>query len=752
MDKIEQFIYTSSPWGKSGSGWMVFQQSPGLTEGTHKTVYPFLNYRVPRGFNSDTSDETELASFPVQFVCAKAPDGRGRFILQTCYSGNRWWEGRSGDFWAQTYIVSESAWASLPSKTNPIQWFRSPSIGTRYPDEMRELAKAIINREREYEAPPDLPTLDSLDELEPNHGLDFESVLGRIPGGAWPKLGVLLAALIKRGSDAKAFVFNATRPESLDTMAALLALMPSCMRMEAQFSTFFHAENVRETKADDTFLFYGTVRDGESADSDTGLYGELPEGGPEFRCREDVELFKRMVDAGGLELKKEEFDDLVLCWEIAAGRRTDAMSLRKAVQFAERFPGMKDEISNGLKNVQTIGQVGPELLIVACFELGMPELGGEVKQDCEECVRNPERLAEALRILETEASRANFLTAVYETCKTRDDRAEFVRTWLSLEHDVRNLAPSGVFAWRVATRQADKFETIRNDIQMDRVSEREANRTLADLKNLESLCGDSLDGFSEAKRKLEYLSMLSTVHSVDELSSFLERANGAGVNEERIFRDTFRCLAPESFTPAEQLSMIDMFSANGLPREEVLKRLLKAAEDMGRQRGEREGKEAGRRQIETLQNKFDEKPRCASRLAVVVVVLVCLLFGVAAGAAGAYFLVSRESMSGAEPETPTLSAGAAATRIHVDRDESGPTPQAPGPVDGTSGDGFGTNWEFDGVPMGLQDSGSKDQMVPESTGAEKRRGESVSLPSAVSKPVSSTSSESKDWSNHASLP
>lgn len=586
MDKIEQFIYTSSPWGKSGSGWMVFQQSSGLVEGTHKAVYPFLNYRVPRGFNSDTSDETELASFPVQFVCAKSPDVGARFILQTCYTGNRWWEGRSGDFWAQTYIVSESAWASLPLKTNPIQWLRSPSIGTRYPDEMRELAKAIINREREYEAPPDLPSLDSLDELEPNHDFDFEAILDRMPDGALSKLGGLLAAAVKRGSGAKAFVFDATRSQSLDGMAALLALMPVKSRMESQFSTYFHSDNVREIKADDTFLFYGTVREGESADPDTGIYGVVPQGGLEFRSRDDVELFKRMVDAGGAELKAEDFDSLVLCWEVASARKKDVASLREAMRFADRFPGLREEVVTGLASSTSDSLVS----VVAWFEFSLSAYEDSARQVCSDCVRDGSFFAEVLRTLDGDGVRKAFADAVAKDAESSGCVSELAAMWLGCGQDVRALLARNVTGPFVSIAAlADRYDTIRRDVAAKSVDPSQAAAMLAEVEKAARKLGNDFEGIEDTRNSLRYLVALAGLNDADDLASFAEAIRGLGVDEAKVRADVLARVKPGDI-PVERLAkLMGAFEVVGIPKEDVLRLAIEAAEQRGRDAAKRTG-------------------------------------------------------------------------------------------------------------------------------------------------------------------
>ena len=110
-----------------------------------------------------------------------------------------------------------------------------------------------------------------------------------------------------------------------------------------EFATYLHSEVAAEIQADSRFLFYGTVREGVTSDFDTGLYGEFPQNDLNFRGREDVDLFKQMLDSVSPILKEDEFNSFIKCWKVAAGFDISVDGMRKANSFCAagnvpRFP------------------------------------------------------------------------------------------------------------------------------------------------------------------------------------------------------------------------------------------------------------------------------------------------------------------------------------------------------------------------------------------------------------------------------
>ena len=61
MSKIEQFVYTASPWGKSDPGWMVFQKSSGIDDSTIGAISPYYRYERPDGWDGASAADASSA-------------------------------------------------------------------------------------------------------------------------------------------------------------------------------------------------------------------------------------------------------------------------------------------------------------------------------------------------------------------------------------------------------------------------------------------------------------------------------------------------------------------------------------------------------------------------------------------------------------------------------------------------------------------------------------------------------------------
>lgn len=640
MSAIEQFTYTASPWGKSDPGWMTFQKSPGIDDTDIGKISSYYRYGRPDGWDGAPGPDS-LSSYPVQFVFAR-PDALGgdALLVQTTFTGKRWYDPRPGDWFVHGFRIAPSVVATGKNSTESLlRLFKSDSIQREYPQELREKATLISQKKMQWEAPPDLPSLDSLEKLVPNDVFDFEALLERIPDGAWPKLGGLLVAAVKRSNSAKAFVFDATRPESLDTMAALLALMPAKLRMEAQFSTYFHAENVREIKADDTFLFYGTVREDESSDPDTGLYGDLPQGGSDFQSRDDVELFKLMVDAGGAELKAKDFDNLVLCWEVAAGRKADVASLRNAVAFADRFPGMKDEVASGFASAladYNYDSLPRELRIadiVAGYELGMDSIRFGIPGGLGDFVRDGTLFADTLRTLEDDAARMEFANAVAKDAEASGAMAQLASMWLGCEQDVRALLSRNVpgpFAHAAAL--ADRYDSIHRAVAAGHVEPGRATALLAEVEKAAKTLGDDFDGMAETQNGLRYLAALDGLKDVGGLQAFATAIDGLGVDEEKVRADVLERVKPGDIPSSRLAEAMDAFEVVGVSRRDVLRMAVETAEGRGREEGERSGRHIARSAVARAE---EAEAHCGIRVWLATVIAVSTLL---VGLAGGWFL------------------------------------------------------------------------------------------------------------------
>lgn len=626
MDPIKEFIFTASPWGKSDPGWMVFATSPGFDTGLVEKCAHWFRYGRPEGMHGDPPEE-ELGNYPVQYVVARPFRDGAVLMSQTTFTGRRWYDPRPGDWFAHGLVLP----GTEGQRGSPFAWYRSPSILTCYQDEWKEKAKAIREKKIPWEAPPALPEPGSLEEVEANCDYSWNAVLDRVPEGAWGKIGALLEACAKRREGAKALVFDARKPESLDTMAALLELLPARMRWEAQFATYFHADNVRETKADETFLFYGTIREGEKADADTGLYGALPGGGVAFAGRGDAEAFKRMVDACGEKLGAGDWDDLVSCWEVATGRIDDPGKLRTAVKFAKRFPGLEGEVAEGLAGAFSDSGVGSDggraVALAAWFELGMGAFGNVAKEICGECAGDGAAFGAALRTLEGDGAKAAFLDETYTQAKWNGRLPGLAAMWLGCGADAKHLVPAdsknrefGKFAALV-----DRFAGIRDNVSHGWAATDGAAKMLKDTERATAVLGDGFDGMEETRKGLRYLVALEKVKGFRDLEAFAWEAYALGVDKAKVRKDGLQKV-PLGWFPGDEMKaavkafgaigveageliakvpddrllapgMLDALVGIGANRDEVVQRGVDAAEDRGYQRGLKEGRMAALEEV-----------------------------------------------------------------------------------------------------------------------------------------------------------
>ncbi len=627
MDTIKEFIFTASPWGKSDPGWMVFATSPGFDTGLVGKCTHWFRYGRPEGMPGDPPEE-ELGKYPVQYVVARPFGDQRVLVSQTTFTGRRWYDPRPGDWFAHGLVLP----GAEGSGRSPFAWYRSPSLLARYQEEWKEKAKAIREKKIPWEDPPALPEPGSMEEVETNWEYSWESVLDRVPEGAWGKIGALLGECAKRGAGAKALVFDARMAESLDTMAALLELLPARMRWEVQFATYFHADNVRETKADGTFLFYGTVREGDAADADTGLYGAVPVGGAAFAGRRDAEVFKRMVDACGEKLGAGDWEALVACWEVATGRIEGPGKLREAVKAARRFEGLETEVAEGLAGAFEERGVGDDagraVALAAWFELGMGAFGDVAKEICAECAGNREAFGRALEALEGDGSKEAFLDEVHAQAERNGALPGLAAMWLGCGDDVKRRVPQGGNdrAFGRFRALAERFDGIRGNVAQGMVSGAAAAGMLAETDAAAEVLGEDFEGMEETRKGLKYLAALEKVKGLADLRAFAREAESLGVDGKTIRADALKKV-PLGWIPGDKLKaaveaygavgvasgeliakvpddrllepgLLDALVGIGAGRDEIIRRGVAAAEKAAETRGYEGGVREARRQAE----------------------------------------------------------------------------------------------------------------------------------------------------------
>lgn len=618
MSAVEQFTYTASPWGRSTPGWMTFQKSPGIEDSEIGEISSYYRYGRPDGW--DGAPEADmLSSYPVQFVFARPQSfGGDALLVQTTFTGERWYDPRPGDWFAHGLRIPSAMLSEMASSGMSVfRCFLSQLLDREYPKKLRDKAEKISKRKIPWENPPDLPALDSFDERKLNKEFDLEVVLGRMPDGAWPKLGSMLSACVGRAAGAKALVFDATKPESLDTMAALLALMPQRLRMEAQFATYFHAENVREVKSDDTFLFYGIVREGELADPDTGLYGELLHGGPEFTSREDVELFKKMVDACGDRLGAGDFDSLVKCWDVASGRDCSVKAMQTANAFCVGDDGGKPryvalqalllkKIAEQLSNdVNTNDAEWVNRFVVTRFKINAVPDDYALNQFCEACTMDREMFNIAFQCLKDDTTTLrSFLKELEHAAGDKELKQNLAERLFEADMDavvdVKAMEDELPFInlvlryHEIVKRGAEKSSDPSGDIEV--------------LEALQEKVGKDIPGMEDVLSMLRYENALSRVKTIEDIPIFLEPPFPEKVSS-RMKDDLVSRIKPSS--PHEKIRLACAFDKVGISGNDYIE--MEWLEDLAHNK--------------ELQQANEELTRRPTIFSVACIGILCVLIG-----------------------------------------------------------------------------------------------------------------------------
>lgn len=432
---IKQFTYTASPWGVNAPGWTVFQYTVGFEPAIASTFKAYYTYENLKG--------VEKSPIKLTFV---GKESHGLTVLsQVCDCGLRWWDtSRGKNYFSHVYLGdATNAFDELNMSFNPMAWYGSKCFQVDQKDFSSQVKKAGENSI----APKldVLPEMTGLQKLDINLELEDIKLFGRYDNGGkgnWSKIGAIVDWMYRRmnGEEGEPLVFDARKREGIDAMALGLRLLPFATRKQVVFSTWLTSSEMSAFPEGNQLLFYGTIYEGETADPDTGLYGKKSSlRGLDFTSREDTRLFQQIVDAGGQELNSGDFDNLVICWRVAAGREMDDIDkLRKAMEFSKKFSNvsqhniypvvqntrknndngnafldavhkkrdmlpekqydMRDLIQTGIANVykQQYDGVQPSgipnkikiIFAMAYFELGMKAFEEKAKQVCKESVHD----------------------------------------------------------------------------------------------------------------------------------------------------------------------------------------------------------------------------------------------------------------------------------------------------------------------------------------------------------------------------
>lgn len=630
---IQQFTYTASPWGKSGAGWQIFQQSRNVAADVAKKLHEVYRYEgVKKSANGD--------AHPIQFAYLPSHTGDGAVLAQSAFTGMRWWgEPRPGDFFAHVLLLDKDAVEkSCKVGFNPVRLFMSPKLQSDFPSDngLKEKALRIFRKETAWEAPPELPELQSLSDLPANPQLSFDAALDAIPEHAARQLGALVRAIVRRttGNSDKPIVFDSGNKFSPFVMVLALDLIPPAWRAQTWFAVHFTESALRRLPGFSSLTFYGT--DGTaSSDSDSGIVSGVDFADDPFNFidRNDVRAFKKQLDLIGANVSTDDpkrlindYKGLIDCRSISSGKSRDLASLRSAMSFAEKFPGLKEEIGTGLArslatythsvaiNIPADFHV---LSAVAWFECGLKAFEDDAKRACSACIQDLALLDKVAQELKDDTVCTAFVNAVVDTAKKTDAAAftnRIVESKASLERFVSGRSEDDLF------RLAVEYKRVLSDVQGRCVIEShpiDAGLALKKVNALLSVAGSGVKGISEVKKYLEYRQEIATIRRMDAVLPTLKKYIAAGF--------------PKGANPRKDI--LDHISANSVREIVELAKILDALNLQGKEliceRWEREQQEINRlrSKVHTLENLEPEETKRSGCLLPVIVCVIGIALG-----------------------------------------------------------------------------------------------------------------------------
>lgn len=560
---IRQFTYTASPWGASGPGWMVFQQSKGVSNDEVKSLYPSFQY-------DGICAENGAVHF-IQFVYQQGLNGKGAVLSQTTFTDTRWWgEPRPGDFFAHVLLADEVALA-VPD-FNPFCLYRSPDLQEAFPDALKDKALKIYRHEIPNEKPPELSALTNFAEIRVNDSLRFDAVLKRVPDAAIQKLGTIVSGLMHR-PDGIPLVFDCMCAGALDVWTLAFHLCPVEVRRHLWLAFGFSESALKRLPNFSKFAVYGTKRKNGACDSATGLYEweKLPQGKLSFQSADDIARFKEMLDACGNHLDVGGFDRLVDCWRIMTGDEQAVSLIKEAAVFIKGHEKLMSVIRAALMDQKYETDDGrqlrrEQLRCVARYELGLIE---DVPESCmEELARGGKSLESILGCL-SESAMSQFLGDLYRYAQGQGTLAELAKVYLAVSAQGKcRVSVSDAFVQRVQL-----FDRIRKNSNVHNFTERD----LSDLRKLRDETGGGLVGLTDALARMEYESGLSNVNDIDSLEGFLARFSRSTAVEKRE-RDVLERLKPvfPGMTAADICKMVRLLANAGMSESHVLDVILQA--------------------------------------------------------------------------------------------------------------------------------------------------------------------------------
>lgn len=534
---IQQFTYTASPWGKSGAGWQIFQQSPNVPADVAKKLHEVYRYE-------ELKRPTGGEAHPIQFVYLPSQSGDGAVLAQTAFTGMRWWgEPRPGDFFAHVLLLDKDAVEkSCKVGFNPVRLFMSPKLQSDFPSDngLKEKALRIFRKETAWEAPPELPELQSLSDLPENPHLAFDAALDAIPEHAAEQLGALVRAIVRRttGNADRPIVFDSGNKFSPFVITLALDLIPPAWRAQTWFAVHFTESALRRLPNFNSLTFYGT--DGTAAsDPDSGIVSgvDFDEDPFDFVDRNDVRAFKKQLDLIGSDVSLDDYMRLIDCRSVSSGKSRDLASLRSAMSFADKILGLKDEIDAELaRSLATythsaVINIPAEFHVfsaVAWFECGLKAFEDHAKRACSVCIQDLALLDKMTQELKDDAFCTAFINAIVEAAKQNDAAAfvnRIVESKTYFEKFVSRRSEDDLF------RLAVEYKRVLGDVHESRIKEHfifNAETALSKVNALFSVAGSGVKDISEVKKYLEYRQEVAKIQKMDEVSPTLEKYVMAG--------------------------------------------------------------------------------------------------------------------------------------------------------------------------------------------------------------------------------
>lgn len=631
---IQQFTYTASPWGKSGAGWQVFQQSRNVAADVAKKLHEVYRYE-------ELKKPTGGEAHPIQFVYLPSHTGDGAVLAQSAFTGMRWWgEPRPGDFFAHVLLLDKDAVEkSCKVGFNPVRLFMSPKLQSDFPSDngLKEKALRIFRKETAWEAPPELPELQSLSDFPENPHLAFDAALDAIPEHAARQLGALVRAIVRRttGNSDKPIVFDSGNKFTPFVMVLALDLIPPAWRAQTWFAVHFTESALRRLPGFSSLTFYGT--DGTaSSDPDSGIASGVNFADDPFNFidRNDVRSFKKQLDLIGENVSTDDpkrlindYKGLIDCRSITSGKSRDLASLRSAMSFADKFPGgLKAEIGAGLaRSLATYTKSAAinipadfhVLSAVAWFECGLKAFEDHAKRACSVCIQDLALLDKVAQELKDDAVCTAFVNAVVDTA-TKTGAAAFVNRIVeskaSLEKFVSRRSEADLF------RLAVEYKRVLSDVQGRYVIEShpiDAGLALKKVNALLSVAGSGVKDIGEVKKYLEYRQEIATIRRMDAVLPTLKKYVAAGF--------------PKGANPRKDI--LDHISANSVQEIVELAKILDALNLQGKEliceRWEREQQEINRlrSKVHTLENLEPEETKRSGCLLPVIVCVIGIALG-----------------------------------------------------------------------------------------------------------------------------